>query len=173
MSLSSTGDSVTVELVSPASRPILENLLQLYMHDLSEFRGSVPNQRGRFGGDGRYASYVSDPDRCAYIVRHLNQPSGFALVRGLSEDRRVVGGFFIVRSLRRHGLGRDAALALLRRHPGPWEIAFQEENPRAATFWRGVASDLLGDDWSEERRPVPNKAHLPEDVWITMDSRAL
>lgn len=173
MSLPSTGNSVTIELVSQESRPVLENLLQLYMHDLSEFRGSVPDRHGRFGGDSRYASYFTDPDRCAYLVCHLSQPSGFALVRGLSEPRRVVGGFFIVRALRRHGLGRDAARALLRRHPGPWEIAFQEENPRAATFWRGVASDLLGNDWSEERRPVPDKLHLPEDVWITLDSGTL
>ncbi len=173
MAPASTGNFVTVELVSHESRPILENMLQLYLHDLSEFRGSVPDQHGRFGSDNRYASYFTSSDRCAYVVRHLNQPSGFALVRGLTERRRVVGGFFIVRSLRRHGLGRDAVLALLQRHPGPWEIAFQEENPRAATFWRSVASELLGDHWSEERRPVPNKAHLPKDVWITLDSRTL
>jgi hypothetical protein len=45
-------------------------------------------------------------------------------------------------------------------------VPFQNENPRAAAFWRRLASEaLLG--VSEELRPVPGKRHLPADVWLT------
>jgi hypothetical protein len=59
------------------------------------------------------------------------------------------------------------AIEVLRRHPGRWEIAFQEENPGAARFWRGIATELAGDAYQEERRPVPGKPHIPPDVWLT------
>jgi len=39
--------------------------------------------------------------------------------------------FFVVRAVRRTGIGRAAAVELLGRYPGRWEIPFQEENPGA------------------------------------------
>ncbi|RCW43313.1 hypothetical protein DFQ14_107203 [Halopolyspora algeriensis] len=49
------------------------------------------------------------------------------------------GESFVVRALRRQRVGHEAALDLVRVHPGRWEIAFQEENPGAACFLRHVA----------------------------------
>ena len=42
--------------------------------------------------------------------------------------------FFIVRGLRRHGVGLQAARELLRLIPGVWGIAFQNENACAAVL---------------------------------------
>jgi predicted acetyltransferase len=156
--------------VTKDSRPILENLLQFYVHDLSQFRFTRPDASGRFNHDDRYAVFFTDPDRCAYLFRDASGPVGFGLVRGLSERRRLMAGFFVVRGVRRQSVGRVAALELLRRHPGAWEIPFQEENAGAARFWREVADAAAGGEWTEERRPVPNKPHIPDDVWITLDS---
>ena len=74
--------------------------------------------------------------------------------------------FFVVRAARRSGLGRALALETIAHHPGPWEIAFQDENPPAARFWRGLADAAFPGGWREERRPVPGKPDLPPDVWI-------
>ena len=162
--------SVALEIVDSTSRPIAENLLQLYIHDLSQFRLSRPDQFGRFDHDDRYAGFFSDPDRCAYLFRDESGPIGFGLVHGLKEPRRLMAGFFVVRGVRRLGIGRQGALEILRRHPGPWEIPFQEENGGAARFWREVATLAVGNDWTEDRRPVPMKPHIPHDVWITLNS---
>jgi len=166
----SAREPVVLELATTATRPIVQNLLQLYVHDLSQFRLSRPDEEGRFNHDERYAPYFSDPDRCAYLFRDASGPMGFGMVRGLREDRRLMAAFFIVRGVRRLGLGREAALAMLRHHVGVWEIPFQEENSGAARFWRGVADAAVGHEWTEERRPVPIKPHIPDDVWITLDS---
>jgi predicted acetyltransferase len=107
-------------------------------------------------------------DRCGYLIVSHEAPVGFAMVRGLSGQMRVVGEFFVVRAVRRRGVGRRAAAQLLRLHPGRWEIPFQEENPGAAGFWRRVAADLVGSSWREDRRPVPGKPHLPPDVWLRL-----
>src|SRR5680860_1029100 len=59
---------------------------------------------------------------------------------------------------------------LLAQHPAPWQVAFQDDNTAAVTFWRRVATAVAGDAWTEERRPVPGKAELPPDIWISFDA---
>jgi hypothetical protein len=54
----------------------------------------------------------------------------------------------------------------MRRHRGAWLVPFQNENPRAAAFWRRLASQVLH-EVSEEQLPIPGKPHLPPDVWLT------
>jgi predicted acetyltransferase len=162
--------SIELEVVTPKSRPIVEHLLQFYVHDLSQFRLSRPDNFGRFNQDDRYAVFFTDPDRCAYLFRDELGPVGFGLVRGLREARRLMAGFFVVRGMRRLGVGRVAALEMLRLHPGVWEIPFQEENVGAARFWRELATLAVGSEWTEDRRPVPMKPQIPDDVWITLDT---
>src|SRR5579863_8330575 len=112
-------DPIAVELdaVTPETRPTVENLLQLFIHDLSQFRFTRPDESGRFHHDERYADFFTDPDRRAYLFRVDDKPVGFGLVRGLSEEPHVMAAFFIVRGLRRQGYGIGAALEILRRHP--------------------------------------------------------
>lgn len=163
-------ENTTLHPVSPEMRPVVEHLWQLYRHDLSEFRGMLPEPDGLFPLR-HLGSFYDDPDRAAYLLVHESRPAGFAFVKGVQQEPRSVGEFFVVRAMRRRRLGRDAALELLRRHPGLWEIAFQEENPGAARFWRGTATEAVGDSWTQERRPVPGKPHIPPDVWITLTTR--
>jgi predicted acetyltransferase len=77
--------------------------------------------------------------------------------------------FFIVRSQRRAGVSRAAAEATVRRHPGRWEVAFQNENPTAARFWRRLAA-AIGTNVHEGVQPVPNKPHIPDDVILSFET---
>jgi predicted acetyltransferase len=135
-------------------RQIVDRLWQLYRHDLSEFRGSMPDSEGLYE-PGRLPTFFEDPDRCGYLIYSGQALAGFALIRGLSQELKVVGEFFVVRGARRQHVGHEAAMELLRLHPGYWGIPFQEENQGAARFWRRVATDIAGAACKEERRPVP------------------
>jgi predicted acetyltransferase/8-oxo-dGTP pyrophosphatase MutT (NUDIX family) len=155
-----------VGAAGPEERPVVHQLWQLYQHDLSEFRHSAPGADGRFP-PGRLASYDDrQGDRITYLARLGDVPCGFALVRGVGFEERQMGEFFVTRSARGRGTATAFATDVLRRHPGRWEIAFQEENPRAAAFWRRLAGDLL-DGVAEQPVPVPGKAHLPPDIWLS------
>ncbi|MFD2082449.1 GNAT family N-acetyltransferase [Actinopolymorpha cephalotaxi] len=162
-----TDTTTSLHRMTDADRPLIDRLWQLYAHDLSEFRGTMPDAAGLFKWT-RVPDYFDDPDRCGYLVLHGSAPAGFALVRGLKDDSRLMGEFFVVRAVRRRGVGHDVALELLRLHPGRWEIPFQEENPGAARFWRRIATEVAGDRWTEERRPVPGKPQIPPDVWLSL-----
>jgi len=151
-------------------RRVTERLWQLYRHDLSEFRGSVPDSEGLYK-PGRLPTFFEDPDRCGYLIYSDQAPAGFGLIRGLTEEQKVMGGFFVVRAVRRQRVGHEAAMSLLRLHPGRWAIPFQEENQGAARFWRRVAADATGAACKEEERPVPGKPGIPPDTWLLLSTR--
>ena len=160
-----------VDEVGDDDWPVVERLWQLYQHDLSEFRHSAPDPDGLFQAR-RLPSYRSGDDSTAYLARRGDVPCGFALVHGVTRERRLMGEFFVSRSARGRGLAAAFASAVLERHPGRWVVPFQNENPRAAAFWRRLATDVL-DDVTEQTLAVPGKPHLPPDVWMTGTLRAL
>ncbi|MFI2205763.1 GNAT family N-acetyltransferase [Streptomyces sp. NPDC020192] len=157
---------VTVRPATPDDRPTVERLWLMFRHDLSEFRGVLPGPEGTFRDE--WVEYAfTRPGWAPYLFLCGERPAGFAFVRALDEPVRVLNSFFVVRGARRRRVGLRAVRAVLTRHPGPWEIAFQHDNPAAVAFWHGVASDLAGDAWTRELRPVPDRPELPPDVWLS------
>lgn len=161
---------LSVHPLQPDEWPVVARLWQLYCHDLSQFRHSAPDATGSFA-PGRLPSYERDPDRRGYLARLGDVPVGFALVRDVKGTGTVMGEFFVCRSARGSGVAAAMATSVIRERPGRWGIAFQEENPRAARFWRRLGADLLT-DVTEKRRAVPGKPHLPHDVWLEGFCRA-
>ena len=154
-----------LRVITDADLPVVERLWQLYSHDLSEVRGSLPSVEGLFKV-GRLQTYLDDPHACSYLVSYRDAPAGFAFVRVPPGATRTMGDFFVVRAARRQRVGYEVARELLRRHPGRWEIGFQAENDGAPQFWRRVATDAVGESWREELRPVLGKPHIPHDHFI-------
>ena len=145
---------------------VADRFWQFFKHDLSEFRDSHPDEHGAFKRRELEPYLVLDPDRVAYLVVGPTGPIGLSFVYGLAADVRRFDQFFIVRSQRGSGVGRAAAEATLRRHPGRWEVGFQNENPIAARFWRRLASEV-GTDVQERLQPVLGKPHIPDDVILS------
>ena len=155
--------------LTEAQHEIIERFWQFFLHDLSEFRDSHPDEHGLFKRGHLVAYLAPDPDRIAYMVYGPTGPIGFAFVYGLASGTRRFDQFFVVRSQRRAGFGRAAAEATFRRHPGHWEVGFQNENPTAARFWRRLAAEIFAN--VEERvQPVPNKPHIPDDVILSFNT---
>jgi predicted acetyltransferase len=144
-----------------------ERLWLMFRHDMSEFGGQLPNPDGTFRGERLAAAFDDRNWACYVFTRPDERPVGFAVVRGLAGPVRVLSSFFVVRSARRAGIGLQAAGAILAEHPGPWEVAFQDANDAAVRFWRRVATEFAGSDWSEERKAVPSRPDLPPDAWIS------
>ncbi|MGB6455948.1 MAG: GNAT family N-acetyltransferase [Streptosporangiaceae bacterium] len=160
--------AVSVRLASEADRPVLEQLWLMFRHDMSEFTGTLPNPDGTFRSERLEAAFTSD-DWAPYLITSADRPAGLALVRALTTGTRVLNSFFVVRGARRAGIGLRAVRQVVARHPGSWEVAFQDANEVAVSFWRRVATDIAGDAWTETRRPVPGLPDVPPDVWIAFD----
>lgn len=156
----SMAGSVTLTPAHPADAVLLGNLLELYIHDLSEAFDVEPNAEGRFGYD-RLPLYWSEPEqRFPFLIRLDDRVVGFALaMRGspVSDDPEVldVAEFFVLRRHRRAGVGRRAAFMLWDRLPGHWIVRVFEGNAAALSFWtdaiaeytNGAARALTREGW--------------------------
>jgi hypothetical protein len=159
-------------------RPVLDEqwsivawLWQSYRNDLATVVESLPY------ADGRYQSApltdLPSTDGMAYIAWRPHPkigedcPIGFAVIKGLTESRRSIEGFWVAPVVRNEGVGSIFAQHVLAQHQGPWTIAFQHENIGAGIFWRSVANKAFGvGRWSEVERPVPRHPTAPPDHFI-------
>ena len=134
---------------APEQAPILDNLIELYAHDFSEFHDLDLGADGRFG----YSSlplYWSEPDRHPFLVRVDGKLAGFALVKRGSEvsgNEAVwdMAEFFVTRGYRRRGIGTQIAHEVWRRFPGAWEVRVMQSNISAYHFWARAISTLTGE----------------------------
>src|SRR5467141_2765920 len=130
---------------SPADREWLTNVYPLYLHDLSEFDDHyyTLDDRGVWMPDHR-ASWLEEDGDHPLIIVEAGRRVGFALVNQAPSPHMQPGmdfrmsEFFVLRSERRHGIGRRAVFALFDRFRGKWEIFELPRNAPAISFWRGV-----------------------------------
>lgn len=153
---------VSLRLAQAADRPVVERLVQLEQHDLSAITGDLPGDDGLFAVRG-LDRFFAEPGGAAYLVELDGSPVGVALVRPV-EGRAFVHSFFVVRAVRRRGVGTDAALALLATDDGPWTIAFVSRYDAAARFWRDVVA-RAGVAWTEEQRDHAGETF----TWLRLD----
>lgn len=160
---------VVVRRATDDDRELVGRLWQLDRHDLSQFWGTRPGPDGLFRPEV-VASFFSDPDRQAWVVEADGDVAGLAVTRVRHDGARSVFAFFVLRGLRRTGVGTQAAAQLIAGSPGRWAIAFQEDNVGAAAFWRRLVRDLVGDDVREERETVPDRSLA--QTWLLFDTSA-
>jgi len=151
-------------------KPVLANLMQLYLYDFSEFAGWTINRHGLY--DYRYLDhYWTEPDRYPFLLQVAGELAGFALVRSLDEgDEPVyhVAEFFIMRTFRRTGHGEASARQLFYRFPGQWSISQLERNEAAQRFWRAVIGRYTGETYTER---IDERGHRIQEFVATPDER--
>jgi predicted acetyltransferase len=119
-----------------ADRPVVERLIQLYLHDMTEFN-PLP-----IGRDGHYPYDLLDRFwQRPFLLWCGDELAGFALV---VEECPVTGTtpcwflaeFFVLRPYRRRGLARHCCTTLFSAHPGLWHVGVIERNQAGAAYWR-------------------------------------
>ena len=137
--------AVTLEPAGYAEKSVLRNLLELYLHDFSEFSGEDVGPDGLYGY--RYLDhYWTDPDRYPFLIRVNGAIAGFALVRGAltATGRHDMAEFFVMRKSRRAGVGSLAARLAFDAFAGRWQVRELEANLPAQAFWRRVINEYAG-----------------------------
>lgn len=139
-------DGLEIIEALPAQEHVIQNLMQLYVHDFSEQWSDT--KRGELGDDGLFPeyphleSYWREDNRVPLLIKRGGNLAGFALINehshsGLPVDRNMAE-FFIARKHRRGGVGSTAAHMIFDRYPGLWEAAVARRNVGALAFWRNA-----------------------------------
>ena len=148
---------VALEVATPRDAALLANLLQLYIHDLSEIFPIELPADGRFEYD-RLPLYWAEPEkRFPFLIRYGGRAVGFALVtRGSpasdDPDTLDVAEFFVARRHRRSAVGRQAVRQLWDRLPGRWTVRVSEGNRAGLVFWSAVITEYTSGAMSESTR---------------------
>ncbi|USG64832.1 GNAT family N-acetyltransferase [Brevibacillus ruminantium] len=144
----------TLIKASPEDKEILQNLLQLYIYDFSEFIDADVNERGYFEYSYLH-DYWTDEDRFPFLIQTEKKWAGFVLVRKINnEDTRLDGyysiaEFFILRKYRRNGLGKAVAQQIFRMFPGNWDVFQLKNNLPAQAFWKNTIGEYTNGNFQE------------------------
>lgn len=132
--------------------PTVENLLQLYVYDYTDFMDWDVEP------DGRYSLPDLDgqlfiPGRSVFLLYADGALAGFAIVdrppQAHADYDTDMREFFIMRRFRRQGVGAWFALEMFERFPGRWRVEQLPANTAAIAFWRKVIGRYTGGGYRE------------------------
>lgn len=144
---------MNVDLRTPnrSERSLIRRMMELYLHDFSEFDGTDLDEHGQFGyGDLDY--FWFEPTHAAFLVTVDEKLAGFVLVDNevvLDDSERSITEFFVLRKYRRQGVGQQVATAVFNQFPAKWEVRVITENVPAQTFWRQVIAGYTDNQFEE------------------------
>ncbi|MCU0315591.1 MAG: hypothetical protein MUC92_03250 [Fimbriimonadaceae bacterium] len=122
-------------------RGILENLLQLYLHEMSRYSEASIGEDGRFNYPF-LDLYWEEAGRYPYLLYVRGGLAGFVLVRQLAHRREQacheIAEFFILETHRELGLGEEAARMVFDSFPGVWHVGALRHNKAGIQFWKKV-----------------------------------
>jgi predicted acetyltransferase len=135
-----------------ADKPVIRNLLELYLYEFSAMTGSEVDHHGLYGYE-YLDHYWTEAGRHPYLFRRDGYLAGFALVRDRvgpgAEAIHGMAEFFVLRKHRGQGFGRQAAWKIFDLHPGLWQAAEMSENLAAQRFWREVIGEYTRGNYEE------------------------
>ena len=145
---------VEVIRAKKSDEAVLDNLLQLYLLEFSEFDGGQVSNDGRFEYP-HLTQYWDEPDRHAFLFKVDGAPVGFALIKKGSEiagdnQSMDVAEFFVLQTLRRQGLGRAAFGEIVRMFPGTWIVRVVDGYEAALAFWRRAIQSVAASGFDSE-----------------------
>lgn len=152
---------VTVISAEKNEQPVLDRLMELYLHDFSEFMAVDLDETGRYGYD-YLPHYWEDPDRHPLLIRVDNKLAGFALLRFEKDPADGVGEmdmaeFFVLRRYRRQNVGTLAAVKCWDLFPGNWQVRVMKSNKNAYPFWKQNIADYTNNKFDESTGEGPMK----------------
>jgi predicted acetyltransferase len=146
---------VSVVASTPKTTYIIKNLYPLYLHDLSEFSGELPNEHGVIEptpvrslaeqSDVQNVWWTKPGVLFPFLIRVDGRPAGFCMVAAAPHVpegvQYAIKEFFLLRPYRGRGIGRSAAVQALNDFRGKWEVQVLPANVPAHRFWLRTIGD--------------------------------
>ncbi|WP_105614023.1 GNAT family N-acetyltransferase [Vallitalea okinawensis] len=156
---------VKVVLANKENSNIIKNIYPLYLHDLSEHYGNIPNDYGIYEDEpfktlaDQYEVqniWFDKPNILfPYIIKVDEKPAGFILIATAPYVSKTtdyyVNEFFVLRPYRGKSIGEIAAKQVFNKFIGRWELYTNpsSKNFIGQKFWRKTVSTYTNNDYDE------------------------
>ena len=134
-------------------KTLLQNLMQFYIYDFSEFIDLDVNMSGLYDPYKELQLYFEEKkQRFAYLIKEKDKYIGFVLIRVINAKPKPhfsVAEFFIMKKYRRKGRGKAIAIEIFNLHRGDWEVYQQQNNRPAFMFWKKTIGEYTSGHFSE------------------------
>ncbi|WP_054958032.1 GNAT family N-acetyltransferase [Paenibacillus dakarensis] len=142
-----------ISLVPARQKKVIENLMQFYLYDFTQFLDIDVTEQGNFAPYPGLDDYWNIREiRFPYLITYHNKPAGFALVDRMddtSEADFYLSEFFVMKKYRRSGLGTWASHQLFDRLKGRWKVTQVSTNLPAQAFWRKTIGAYTHNQYEE------------------------
>ena len=146
---------LTLQFVTSEEVQVLDNLLQLYLHETSKYSPVEIQEDGKFA-TSHITSKISGPEVDAYLIRIKGKLAGIAIVQPKFQTGQVIArsltDLFLLESYRGFGIGEEVARMVFDESPGLWHLEISPQHEEAAKFWSKVIYRYTGDDYRHLNR---------------------
>ena len=132
---------IYLQAVTTEDHDLLWNINQKYLYEMTNYYDDPMDENGNYHY-GHFEEYFTDPLRTAYFILSDETLIGFAMLCPYSNlgghPDHTMAEFTIFPAFRRHHYALEAVRMILARHPGKWEIKYNEKNTAAKELWTAV-----------------------------------
>lgn len=149
--------NLEIKKVESIERGKLENLLQLYLHDLSfYFSISFNSETCKYEYDlNKYFE-----DNYAYFIKSDNDILGFILVDDNSNNNYEISEMFVLNNYKGKKIGEQAVTKVFDNYKGNWTIKAVPSSPVAESFWKKTVNNYTNGNFKIEHTGKYNRAEL-------------
>ena len=152
--------SVNIRRAEGRDKHFMEHIMEKYLYEISAYTDMRMDSVGRYSYAHLDSYFRDSPKRNLYLIEVDGERIGFAMVNTISPYEHSKGfkppvgyqapdwcmaEFTVFPKMRNQGIGRDAAELIVAKHPGRWELMFDERNIPARNLWTSFSEDHDGE----------------------------
>lgn len=148
---------IKLKEISLNKKNILDNLIQLYLHDISlDFPIDFDSSTGLYKYDN-IKKYFKNENNKAFFILNNKEIVGFILL-DFSIDKIIIQEMFILNNYRRMGIGKIAVNLIFDKFKGIWEIKSLPCSINAERFWTSTIKEYTNNNFERQYIGKYNRA---------------
>ena len=137
---------IKVEIIDAEKESVLENMVSVYLHDLSEYADDLKiNTEGKFEYEGLHY-YFTEKELMPFFIYWKNEIAGFLLLNSgkyVPEDVEFsIHEIFVLKSFRGRGVALGAVSKIIEMYKGKYRVEQLKMNKTAINFWKNFYKRL-------------------------------
>lgn len=157
--------NIEIKKVESKDKSVLQNLFQLYMHDITKDLPMDVTSHGLFEYN-EIDEYFTQEGHYAYFIYVDENIAGFVMIDNsfmvldAKEDCYDLSEMLILNAYKGKGIGKKVAFEIFDMHRGDWEVKPIPRSESADLFWERVISKYTNENYKVEFPKPKRKAFI-------------